>query len=138
MFRLFSNLKYPFVVAAFVFFVGYGADLILLRYPKWIGVDEFAMALVVGALVFGFEHLRNRVLGERLRVIRDMNRYVRNELQVLLAAANSGLGTTSAGEIERCVDHIDWALRELLPGKTTLGDEKPPLPFPARKIDRPA
>jgi hypothetical protein len=59
-----------------------------------------------------------------------MNRYIRNELQVIVSVTPEH--GARAETIGQCVDHIDWALRELLPGKSHLsGDE-------TTKLDRPA
>jgi hypothetical protein len=48
-------------------------------------------------------------------VIRDMNAFVRNELQVLYACLEHP-EKARVPTIERSVQRIDWALRELLPG----------------------
>jgi hypothetical protein len=65
--------------------------------------------------VFLYEKERGRILSERLRVIRDMNAFVRNELQVLYACLDHP-EKARVPTIERSVERIDWALRELLPG----------------------
>lgn len=114
------------------------SDLLVVANPRWMFIDETAMAVLVGGLVIIFERWRSRHVAERLRIIRDMNRYVRNELQVLVAASQSLGNSQSVSEIERAVDRIDWALREVLPGKCIPRENTPPLPFQKADLDRSA
>jgi hypothetical protein len=58
---------------------------------------------------------RSRFFAEKLRVIREMN-FVRNELQILYASQEHP-HNTRVNTIERGVERIDSALRELLPGR---------------------
>ncbi len=114
------------------------SDLLVVAHPRWMLIDEAAMAILVGALVIMFERWRARHVAERLRIIRDMNRYVRNELQVLVAASHGLANTQSIAQIERAIGHIDWALREVLPGKVIPKETTSPVTFPNFKFDRPA
>lgn len=98
-----------------VLIVGYGADLLLVQHPTWMFADDLIIALGAAAVVFYYEREQSRILSERLRVIRDMNSFVRNELQILYACLENP-GKTRVSTIERSVERIDWALRELLPG----------------------
>ena len=98
-----------------VLIVGYGADLVLVRHPTWMFADDLVLALGAAAVVYYYERERSRILAERLRVIRDMNSFVRNELQILYACLENP-EKTRVSTIERSVERIDWALRELLPG----------------------
>jgi hypothetical protein len=98
-----------------VLIVGYGADLVLVQRPTWMFADDLVLALGAAVVVFYYERERSRSLSERLRVIRDMNSFVRNELQILYACLENP-GKTRVSTIERSVERIDWALRELLPG----------------------
>ena len=119
------------LVAAVVSALGYSFDLLVMRDSHWIVADALALGTLIGLLVFGYEQRRARSIADRVRIIRDMNRYIRNELQVIVSAApEHGVRAQTIG---RCVDHIDWALRELLPGKSHLSDETSPT-----KLDRPA
>lgn len=104
------------IVFVLVLLIGYGSDLILIRHPGWIVADDAILALIAAAIVFLYERERNRLLAEKLRVIRDMNAFVRNELQILYASLEHP-PETSVRTIERSVERIDWALRELLPGR---------------------
>jgi hypothetical protein len=102
-----------------VLVVGYGADLFLFRHPAWMLIDDVILALAAGVLVFQYERERTRFLSEKLRVIREMNAFVRNELQILNASVEH-LDRARVSAIESSVGRIDWALRELLPGKEML------------------
>ena len=82
-------------------------------------IDDVILALAAGVVVFQYERERTRFLSEKLRVIREMNAFVRNELQILNASAEH-LDRPRVSTIESSVARIDWALRELLPGKETL------------------
>jgi hypothetical protein len=104
-----------------VLIVGYGADLFLVQHPTWMFADDLIIALGAAAVVFYYERERSRILAERLRVIRDMNSFVRNELQILYACLDNP-EKTRVSTIERSVERIDWALRALLPGQqSTIG-----------------
>lgn len=102
---------------AFLLFLafGYFSDLVLLRHRAWLVADDVILALAAATVVFLYERERSRILSERLRVIRDMNSFVRNELQILYSCLGEG-DKARVSTIERSVERIDWALRELLPG----------------------
>jgi len=118
-----ASLRQNLWTASFAFIivllVGYGADLFLFRHPTWMLIDDVILALAAGIVVFQYERERSRFLSEKLRVIREMNAFVRNELQILNASVEH-LDRARVSTIESSVGRIDWALRELLPGKDTL------------------
>ena len=124
-----QNLRTASLAFVVVLLVGYGADLFLFRYPAWMLIDDLVLALGAGIVVFHYERERTRFLSEKLRVIREMNAFVRNELQILNASAENP-NRTRVSTIERSVERIDWALRELLPGKEML-------PEPIANLSRP-
>jgi signal transduction histidine kinase len=95
--------------------VGYASDVTVNRHPTWRLADEIGLGLGAALVVYGYERQRSRMLSERVRVIRDMNAFVRNELQVLYATMNAP-EKSRVPAVERSVERIDWALRELLPG----------------------
>lgn len=101
--------------------IGYGSDFILPPHTPWMIADDLVLGLAAGMVVFAYERERNRFLSNRLRVIQEMNSYIRNELQVLYACLEHP-EQTRVPTIERCVERIDWALRELLPGSLSLSD----------------
>ena len=110
-----------FALAALAFIVivmvGFGSDLTINRHPKWMIADELFVGLLVASVVYAYERQRSQALCEQLRVIRDMNAFVRNELQILYASLDAP-EKTRVPIVERSVERIDWALRELLPGGT--------------------
>ena len=78
-------------------------------------MDDITLAALAALVVYQYERERSRLLAEKLRVIRNMNAYVRNELQILYASLEH-LDASRVKTIESSVERIDWALRELLPG----------------------
>ena len=124
-----QNLRTASLAFVVVLLVGYGADLFLFRHPAWMLIDDLVLALSAGIVVFHYERERTRFLSEKLRVIREMNAFVRNELQILNASAEHP-DRTRVSTIDRSVERIDWALRELLPGKEAL-------PKPLAHLSRP-
>jgi hypothetical protein len=120
-----------------VLLVGYLADVVLFRHPNWILVDDVILAVAAGLVVFRYERERSHFLEEKLRVIREMNAFVRNELQILYASLEHP-DKTRVNTIERSVERIDWALRELLPGKEMAPKEKEQVKPVNEKIKRSA
>lgn len=98
-----------------VVLVGYGSDLTINRHPGWMIADELFIGLLAACIVYAYERQRSQTLCKQLRVIRDMNAFVRNELQILYASLDAP-EKTRVPTVERSVERIDWALRELLPG----------------------
>lgn len=114
-----QGLILSFGMFVFVFLVGYFSDMILIRHPGWLLADDLVLAAIAGLLVYVYERERSRLLAEKLRVIRDMNSFVRNELQIVYASLENPR-EPRVHEIEKSVERIDWALRELLPGTQML------------------
>ncbi len=106
-------------IFVFVFLVGYFSDVVLIHHPRWLLADDLILAAIAGCLVYLYERERSRLLAEKLRVIRDMNSFVRNELQIVYASL-ANPREPRVHEIEKSVQRIDWALRELLPGTQIL------------------
>ena len=113
------NARQRLLIASVTFFtvliLGYGADAVLVRHPSWIFIDDLILAILAALVVYQYERERSRLLAEKLRVIREMNAYVRNELQILYASLEH-LDPGRVRTMEHSVERIDWALRELLPG----------------------
>ena len=112
-----ARQRFLLAVLAFsvVVVIGYGSDLILAHHPIWMVSDDLVLGIAAAIVVFHYEKERSRFLSEKLRVIREMNSFVRNELQVLYACLDHP-EKERVPTIERSVERIDWALRELLPG----------------------
>lgn len=117
-----QNLWTASLAFVVVLLVGYGADLFLFRHPAWMLIDDVILALAAAVVVFQYERERTRFLSEKLRVIREMNAFVRNELQILNASVEH-LDRARVSTIESSVARIDWALRALLPGKEMLSKQ---------------
>lgn len=117
-----QNLWTASLAFVVVLLVGYGADLFLFRHPAWMLIDDVILALAAAVVVFKYERERTRFLSEKLRVIREMNAFVRNELQILNASVEH-LDRARVSTIESSVARIDWALRALLPGKEMLSKQ---------------
>ena len=98
--------------------VGFASDVTLNHHPTWRLADEIGIGIAAALVVYAYERQRSRLLSEKLRVIRDMNAFIRNELQVLYATLNAP-EKSRVPAVERSVERIDWALRELLPGGMT-------------------
>lgn len=84
-------------------------------------VDEAAAAIAVGFIVFAYERRREKALLEKLKVIELMNHHVRNALQPVMYLPYSRDKEQQFNMIEDAVNRIEWALREILPGR---GDEE--------------
>jgi len=78
--------------------------------------DDLLGGLIAGLIFYFFERHRLKHLRERLRVIDLMNHHIRNALQPLMFMDYEQ--RTSMRIVEGCVRRIDWALREVLPGKS--------------------
>ena len=117
--KRFSYSRHSILLAVLAFFtilvIGYGSDLVLVRHPNWMISDDVILGLGAAIVVLHYEKERGRLLIEKLRVIRDINSSVRNELQVLYAYLDHP-EKLRVSDIEHSVERIDWALREMLPG----------------------
>jgi len=80
-------------------------------------VDDLLGGLIASSIFYLYERHRLRRLSEQLHVIDLMNHHIRNALQPLMFAPNESGGKAHVKLVEECVCHIDWALREVLPGK---------------------
>jgi hypothetical protein len=117
-------IGYGFVVLAFLLL----ADELSLRYGlgEWQRVfDDFCGAVIAGLLVYRHEYSRSRYLTEKLKTIELMNHHVRNALQVIVDSAYLHGHAQQLNEIQNSVKRIDWALREILPGRILDRYEEP-------------
>jgi hypothetical protein len=80
--------------------------------------DDSLGGLIAGAIFFLYERHRQARINEHLRVIELMNHHLRNALQPLMFVQYEAEQKTQVRIIEDCVAHIDWALREVLPGRS--------------------
>jgi hypothetical protein len=79
--------------------------------------DDLLGGLIAGSLFYLYERHRMRRLVERLGVIELMNHHIRNALQPLMFVTSQSRDNATK-LVEECVQHIDWALREVLPGRS--------------------
>lgn len=98
----------------------FAVDQISIRYGldgSWRIADDLLGGMVAGSLFYLYERHRMRWLIERLRVIDLMNHHIRNALQPLMFVASQS-EEEAMKLVEESVQHIDWALREVLPGNS--------------------
>jgi hypothetical protein len=82
-------------------------------------IADDLMGGVISASIFHlYERQRLRRLREHLHLIDLMNHHIRNALQPLLFVAQEAETKMQMNVVEDCVRRIDWALREVLPGKS--------------------
>jgi len=116
---------HPFFLATLAFLivliVGYGSDLILLHHPGWMISDDLILGTAAALVVYHYEKQRRNFVSEKVRIIREMNAFIRNELQLLYALLEQP-EKTRISTLQRIVEHIEWALRELLTGKHSLSE----------------
>ena len=111
-----SAIAYGFVVLACLLL----ADELSLHYglgPWHRAIDDFCGAIIAGLLVYRHQHNRSKYLNEKLKTIELMNHHVRNALQVIVDSVYLHGHAQQLDEIQNSVKRIDWALREILPGR---------------------
>jgi len=121
------------IVAAFLFL----ADQLSAHYGFKIweqALDTVCAGTIVGLLIYRYERKRLKYLNDRLKVIELMNHHVRNALNVIVTSAYAHGYYKQLNEIRVSINRIDWALREILPGRVlddyseTAADKTPPSP----------
>lgn len=91
----------------------------LFHFPLLVFADNFLVALTTGAIVFLYERRHVRHLLDRLLIIQEMNHHVRNALQAISFSVHQYAENKRLQEtIRESSERIDWALREILQGKT--------------------
>jgi hypothetical protein len=81
-------------------------------------VDDLLGGLIAGSLFNLYERQKLRRFSEHLHLVELMNHHVRNALQPLMFVTYGSEGKAQTKVVEECVRRIDWALREVLPGKS--------------------
>jgi hypothetical protein len=81
-------------------------------------VDDLLGGLIACSIFYLFERHRLRRLSDNLHVIDIMNHHIRNALQPLMFLTYVPEGRKRMKLVEECVRSIDWALRDVLPGKS--------------------
>ena len=80
-------------------------------------LDDLFGGIIAGLLIYRYEYSRSKYLNERLKTIELMNHHVRNALNVIVASVYVHGHNKQLNEIQISVNRIDWALREVLPGR---------------------
>lgn len=80
-------------------------------------LDDSCGGIIAGLLIYRLEYNRVKYLTEKLKTIEMMNHHVRNALQVIVDSAYLHGHAQQLDEIQNSVKRIDWALREILPGR---------------------
>jgi hypothetical protein len=79
--------------------------------------DDFCGGIIAGLLIYRYERGRSKYLNERLKTIELMNHHVRNALNVIVASVYVHGHDKELNELQISVNRIEWALREVLPGR---------------------
>jgi hypothetical protein len=80
--------------------------------------DDLAGGIMTASIFYLYERRAQRRFREHLRLVDLMNRHIRNALQPLMFVPFQFETAVQKQLVEECVNHIDWALREILPGKS--------------------
>jgi hypothetical protein len=97
------------------------ADRLSMRYGldgSQRMLDDFLGGLIAGSAFYLYERRRQRRLCEHLHVIDLINHHIRNALQLLMFLKYKPEERTQMELVGECVHRIDWALREVLPGRS--------------------
>lgn len=86
-------------------------------------VDDVCGGVIAGLTVFAYARAKMRYITQRLNTIRLMNHHIRNALQVIRYASYIQSTSPHVAEVEDAIRRIDWALREVLPGESTVSDD---------------
>lgn len=111
-----TAVTFALVVAAFLFLT----DQISAHYgfKLWEqALDIVCASTIVGLLIYRYERNRSKYLNERLKVIELMNHHVRNALNIIVTSVYVHGYEKQLNEIRVSADRIEWALREILPGR---------------------
>jgi hypothetical protein len=118
--RLFRSgitpLTFALSMAAFLFFTDQLSAHYGIKESQRI-LDDACGGIIAGLLIYRYEHKRSKYLNERLKMIELMNHHVRNALNVIVASVYVHGHDKQLNEIRVSVNRIEWALREILPGR---------------------
>ena len=110
------------------FLLGALFDIILQHHgigaPAILWGDLLA-GIVGGLLVLFYERQRRKEFVHHLEIIRLMNHHVRNSLQVIAYASSSEHRAQHVEKVRHAIERIDWALREVLPGRVPSKKDPP-------------
>jgi hypothetical protein len=92
------------------------ASLRLTQHAWQRVVDDLLGGLIAGLIFYVYERRQLSRLRKQLQVIDLMNHHIRNALQPILLVEYKDRAQMRV--IEESVDHIDWALRDVLTGNS--------------------
>lgn len=104
------------IVTGFLFLLDQLSAHFGLKEPLRVFDDIFG-GTIAGLLIYRYESKRSKYLSDRLKMIELMNHHVRNALNVIIASIYAHGHEKELNEIASSVDRIEWALREILPGR---------------------
>ena len=80
-------------------------------------LDTVFASAIVGLLIYRYERNRAKYLHDRLKMIELMNHHVRNALNIIVTSVYVHGYDKELNEIRASANRIEWALREILPGR---------------------
>ena len=80
--------------------------------------DDFMGGIIAASIFYLYESRARRQFRDQLRLVDLMNHHIRNALQPLMFVPFHPEAAVQKQLVEECIEHIDWALREILPGKS--------------------
>jgi hypothetical protein len=112
--RLGSSILLGLAIAV----IGAVLEAAVNHHPStFASLDDLAVGIVSALVVFAYEQRRYRALMRRLEMIASMNHHVRNALQAI-AYSPYAAQEQQITVIRDSVARIQWALDEVLPGKS--------------------
>src|SRR5215468_5861549 len=80
-------------------------------------LDDLCGGIIAAVVIYRYERRRSKYLNEGLKTIELMNHHVRNALNVIVTSVYVHGYAKQLNEIQVSVNRIEWALREILPGR---------------------
>jgi hypothetical protein len=80
-------------------------------------LDDLCGGIIAAFIIYRYERRRSKYLNEGLKTIELMNHHVRNALNVIVTSIYVHGYDKQLNEIRVSVNRIEWALREILPGR---------------------
>ena len=80
-------------------------------------LDDLCGGIIAAVVIYRYERRRSKYLNEGLKTIELMNHHVRNALNVIVTSVYVHGYDKELNEIGVSVNRIEWALREILPGR---------------------
>jgi hypothetical protein len=96
------------------------------RSPERLIAEGFSALVVtlLAAKLIQVTRERHQLLLARMQVIAEMNHHIRNALSPLSLSLDDTENQQLKDLASEAVDRIDWALREILPRDTPLGEQQ--------------